>query len=69
MPDKAKISLRSRTFIGPQGERIEALCARASRPRMRTRHGPDKPIDTNATPEGGEKNRRTDIKVYANPAG
>lgn len=30
-------------------------------------NGPDKPIDTNATPEGREKNRRTDIKVYANP--
>ncbi len=37
--------------------------------RMRTfGNGPDKPIDTNATPEGREKNRRTDIKVYANPA-
>jgi NitT/TauT family transport system substrate-binding protein len=32
-------------------------------------NGPDKPIDTNATPEGREKNRRTDIKVYANPVG
>lgn len=31
-------------------------------------NGPDKPIDTNATPEGREKNRRTDIKVYANPS-
>ncbi|MEK7406015.1 MAG: phosphate ABC transporter substrate-binding/OmpA family protein [Acidobacteriota bacterium] len=38
--------------------------------RMRTAgHGPDKPLETNATPEGREKNRRTDIKVYANPAG
>ena len=37
--------------------------------RMRTAgNGPDKPIDSNATPEGREKNRRTDIKVYANPA-
>jgi NitT/TauT family transport system substrate-binding protein len=36
--------------------------------RMRTvGNGPDKPIETNATPEGREKNRRTDIKVYANP--
>jgi outer membrane protein OmpA-like peptidoglycan-associated protein len=37
--------------------------------RLRTTgNGPDKPIDTNATPEGREKNRRTDIKVYANPS-
>ena len=32
-------------------------------------NGPDKPVDTNDTPEGREKNRRTDIKVYPNPAG
>lgn len=31
-------------------------------------NGPDKPIDSNATAEGREKNRRTDIKVYANTA-
>jgi NitT/TauT family transport system substrate-binding protein len=31
-------------------------------------NGPDRPLDTNATAEGREKNRRTDIKVYANPA-
>lgn len=31
-------------------------------------NGPDKPLATNATAEGREKNRRTDIKVYANPA-
>jgi NitT/TauT family transport system substrate-binding protein len=38
--------------------------------RMRTAgNGPDKPVDTNDTPEGREKNRRTDIKVYPNPAG
>lgn len=30
-------------------------------------NGPDKPLDTNTTPEGREKNRRTDIKLYANP--
>ena len=37
--------------------------------RMRTvGNGPDKPVDTNATTEGREKNRRTDIKVYPNPA-
>jgi outer membrane protein OmpA-like peptidoglycan-associated protein/ABC-type taurine transport system substrate-binding protein len=37
--------------------------------RMRTAgNGPDKPIDSNDTPEGREKNRRTDIKVYQNPA-
>jgi outer membrane protein OmpA-like peptidoglycan-associated protein len=37
--------------------------------RLRTAgNGPDKPIDNNATPEGREKNRRTDIKVYANPS-
>jgi NitT/TauT family transport system substrate-binding protein len=37
--------------------------------RLRTAgNGPDKPMETNATPEGREKNRRTDIKVYANPA-
>ena len=37
--------------------------------RLRTAgNGPDKPLDSNATPEGREKNRRTDIKVYANPS-
>jgi OOP family OmpA-OmpF porin len=37
--------------------------------RLRTAgNGPDKPLATNATAEGREKNRRTDIKVYANPA-
>jgi NitT/TauT family transport system substrate-binding protein len=37
--------------------------------RMRTTgNGPDKPLETNDTPEGREKNRRTDIRVYANPA-
>ncbi len=37
--------------------------------RMRTKgNGPDNPIDNNNTPEGREKNRRTDIKVYPNPA-
>src|SRR5579872_1150441 len=36
--------------------------------RLRTAgNGPDKPIDSNATVEGREKNRRTDIKLYANP--
>ena len=36
--------------------------------RLRTvGNGPDKPIDSNATAEGREKNRRTDIKLYANP--
>jgi outer membrane protein OmpA-like peptidoglycan-associated protein/ABC-type taurine transport system substrate-binding protein len=35
--------------------------------RMQTvGNGPDKAVDTNSTPEGREKNRRTDIKVYAN---
>jgi len=37
--------------------------------RMRTiGNGPDRPVDNNETPEGREKNRRTDIKVYPNPA-
>jgi outer membrane protein OmpA-like peptidoglycan-associated protein len=37
--------------------------------RMRTiGNGPDRPLDTNDTPEGREKNRRTDIKAYPNPA-
>jgi NitT/TauT family transport system substrate-binding protein len=37
--------------------------------RIRTAgNGSDKPIDSNATSEGREKNRRTDIKVYANPS-
>jgi outer membrane protein OmpA-like peptidoglycan-associated protein len=31
-------------------------------------NGPDRPLDTNDTPEGREKNRRTDIKAYPNPA-
>lgn len=31
-------------------------------------NGPDQPMDTNDTPEGREKNRRTDIKVYPNPS-
>ena len=36
--------------------------------RMRTAgNGPDKPVDSNDTPEGREKNRRTDIKIYPNP--
>jgi NitT/TauT family transport system substrate-binding protein len=36
--------------------------------RLRTAgNGPDHPIDSNASPEGREKNRRTDIKLYANP--
>ncbi|HLW53909.1 MAG TPA: phosphate ABC transporter substrate-binding/OmpA family protein [Candidatus Angelobacter sp.] len=36
--------------------------------RLRTvGNGPDKPIDNNATADGREKNRRTDIKLYANP--
>ena len=36
--------------------------------RMKTvGNGPDKPIETNDTPDGREKNRRTDIKLYANP--
>ncbi len=38
--------------------------------RMRTvGNGPDHPVDNNNTPEGREKNRRTDIKVYPNTAG
>lgn len=37
--------------------------------RLRTAgNGPDKPLESNDTPEGREKNRRTDIKVYANPS-
>ena len=37
--------------------------------RLRTAgNGPDKPLDSNATPEGREKNRRTDIKMFANPS-
>jgi NitT/TauT family transport system substrate-binding protein len=37
--------------------------------RMRTvGNGPDKPVENNTTPEGREKNRRTDIKIYPNPA-
>jgi OOP family OmpA-OmpF porin len=37
--------------------------------RLRTAgNGPDKPIANNSSPEGREKNRRTDIKVYANPS-
>ncbi|HKF22510.1 MAG TPA: phosphate ABC transporter substrate-binding/OmpA family protein [Candidatus Angelobacter sp.] len=37
--------------------------------RLRTvGNGPDKPLDNNATAEGREKNRRTDIKLYANPS-
>jgi len=36
--------------------------------RLRTvGNGPDKPIDSNTTAEGREKNRRTDIKLFANP--
>jgi outer membrane protein OmpA-like peptidoglycan-associated protein/ABC-type taurine transport system substrate-binding protein len=36
--------------------------------RLRTLgNGPDKPIDSNTTVEGREKNRRTDIKLFANP--
>jgi outer membrane protein OmpA-like peptidoglycan-associated protein/ABC-type taurine transport system substrate-binding protein len=32
-------------------------------------NGPDKPLASNASPESREKNRRTDIKVFPNPAG
>jgi NitT/TauT family transport system substrate-binding protein len=36
--------------------------------RMRTvGNGPDRPIDSNDSAEGRDKNRRTDIKVYPNP--
>jgi outer membrane protein OmpA-like peptidoglycan-associated protein/ABC-type taurine transport system substrate-binding protein len=36
--------------------------------RMRTAgNGPDRPLADNSSPEGREKNRRTDIKVYPNP--
>jgi outer membrane protein OmpA-like peptidoglycan-associated protein len=31
-------------------------------------NGPDRPLASNDNPEGREKNRRTDIKVYPNPA-
>jgi outer membrane protein OmpA-like peptidoglycan-associated protein len=31
-------------------------------------NGPDRPLANNDNPEGREKNRRTDIKVYPNPA-
>ena len=38
--------------------------------RIRTiGNGPDRPLESNASPEGREKNRRTDIKVYPNQAG
>jgi NitT/TauT family transport system substrate-binding protein len=38
--------------------------------RLRTSgNGPDKPLETNDTAEGREKNRRTDIRVYANTPG
>lgn len=37
--------------------------------RLRTAgNGPDKPLASNDTPDGREKNRRTDIKIYANPS-
>jgi OOP family OmpA-OmpF porin len=37
--------------------------------RLRTSgNGPDKPVASNDTPEGRDQNRRTDIKIYANPA-
>ena len=66
---------------GSRGYNIELSHARADEvkqylmkkygfPEARLRaagNGPDKPIDSNATPEGREKNRRTDIKLYANP--
>ncbi|MBV9302767.1 MAG: OmpA family protein [Acidobacteriaceae bacterium] len=32
-------------------------------------NGPDRPVADNSSPEGRERNRRTDIKVYPNPAG
>ena len=31
-------------------------------------NGSDQPVESNDTPEGREKNRRTDIKVYPNPS-
>ena len=37
--------------------------------RMRTNgNGSNNPVADNSTPEGREKNRRTDIKVYPNPS-
>ncbi|HEX3746833.1 MAG TPA: phosphate ABC transporter substrate-binding/OmpA family protein [Bryobacteraceae bacterium] len=37
--------------------------------RMRTiGNGPDRPVADNDSPDGRDKNRRTDIKVYPNPA-
>ena len=37
--------------------------------RLRTAgNGPDKPVASNDTSEGRDQNRRTDIKIYANPA-
>jgi OOP family OmpA-OmpF porin len=37
--------------------------------RMRTTgNGSNNPVADNSTPEGREKNRRTDIKVYPNPS-
>ncbi len=37
--------------------------------RMRTAgNGSNHPVADNSTPEGREKNRRTDIKVYPNPS-
>jgi NitT/TauT family transport system substrate-binding protein len=37
--------------------------------RLRTNgNGPDKPVASNDTPEGRDQNRRTDIRIYANPA-
>ena len=37
--------------------------------RLRTAgNGPDKPVASNDTPEGRDQNRRTDIRIYANPA-
>ncbi len=47
------------------------LTGKYSFPASRIRtfgNGPDKPLENNNTPEGREKNRRTDIKVYPNPA-
>ncbi len=61
--------------MGLSRERAQAvkryLMEKYSYPASRmgtTGNGPDNPVDSNATPEGREKNRRTDIKVYPNPA-
>jgi NitT/TauT family transport system substrate-binding protein len=65
-PREYNINLSRQRAETVRGYLIQKYGYPASRMRA-IGNGPDRPLDTNATPDGREKNRRTDIKVYPNP--